>query len=70
MDVLTIPELLADLASDSDFETVVCNLENCYLQPLERQALMPSLVDAVFEVRRTMAQARAAIRRLALLGVS
>jgi hypothetical protein len=67
---LTIPEILADLANDSEHAAAVSDLEGLYLHPLERLTTDPALLDAVCEVRRTLAQAGLALRRLALVEVA
>jgi hypothetical protein len=66
---MPIPEILADLANDSEHAAAVGNLEGCYLQPLERLTDDPRLLDAVCEVRRCLAQSHLALRKLALVEV-
>ena len=60
-----IRDLLADLAIDPDFAGAVANLEGCYLQPLERLTTDPTLLGAVMEVRRMLAQTDLRMRKLA-----
>ena len=64
---MTTAELLNDLAHDAELPGCVANLEACYLEPLEAAATDPAMLDAVLEVRRTLAQAGLALRRLALV---
>ncbi len=62
---LTIPEILADLATDAEHAATVGNLEGLYLQPLERLTDDPALLDAVLDARAALARAGLALRRLA-----